>query len=34
MRCGVFSSWLDTEEGREVCVAERSAPKLPDLQSS
>lgn len=29
-----FSSQLDTEEGREVFVAERSAPRLPDLQSS
>ena len=33
-RCIAFSSQLDTEEGREVFVAERSAPRLPDLQSS
>ena len=31
-RCIAFSSQLDTEEGREVFVAERSAPRLPDLQ--
>lgn len=28
-----FPSRLDPEQGREVCVAERSAPRLPDLQS-